>query len=83
LRLFEVAGEAVPLYSANEMDIEEALEPVLMDVVRELDEDVWKSLHEHHTEDREEAIHRRRRLCEVMKRGLLERGLIEHPDDGR
>ena len=83
VRYFEVAGEAVPSYSANEMDIEEALEPVLMDVVRELDEDVWKSLHEHHTEDRKEAIQRRRTLCAVMKRSLLERGLIEPPDDGR
>lgn len=83
VRLFEVAGESVPSYSASEMDIAEALEPVLMDVVRELDEDMWKDLHEHHAEDQREARWRRQTLCELMKRRLLEVGVIEPPDDGR
>lgn len=83
VRLFEVTGESVPSYSAQEMDVAEALEPVLMGVVRELDEDLWKSLHQHHAEDQREARRRRQTLCELMKRLLLEHGLIEPPDDGR
>lgn len=76
VKSFTVTGESIPSYSARELTVAQRLEPVILALAREIDEDVYKSLHEHLSDAGQTATRKRlRALGESLAKALAEAGL--------